>query len=384
MKVRHVTAAAGRMPRGEASQPASGIVGATLSLAASQVAAGCDVEVWGWNDLAPAAETMMGGIRTWTSPTWPWARFAHWDVRWLAPVWQHTLARPPADILHVHADPTMLSLPGARARLLHLHTPLPEPFPAAYRRLLHRAGCVVCCSHFVRARFLAASGYHAVRAHVIYNGAEPPPVDAGADRATAKPWAPPGQGIVILFAGAIVPPKGVHHLVRAFARIDSAVPGAQLHIAGSARLWAVPGGNLQGEAYEQEVRHLARGLNVHFLGDIPRSQMGAVYSAADIVCVPSVWDEPFGMVACEAMAAGKPVVASAVGGIPEIVVDGETGLLAPPGDETALAEAILALANNPPLRTRMGQGGRERAALFTWEASARKLDAIYDELLSRC
>ena len=77
--------------------------------------------------------------------------------------------------------------------------------------------------------------------------------------------------------------------------------------------------------------------------------------ASDIVAVPSVWDEPHAVVLCEAMAAGRPVVASRAGGIPETVVDGETGFLVPSGDERRLRDAILALATDTDLRERMGR-----------------------------
>lgn len=108
----------------------------------------------------------------------------------------------------------------------------------------------------------------------------------------------------------------------------------------------------------------------------------ALWKRAAIAVVPSVWDEPFGIVAVEAMAMGKPVIVSDVGGLAGIVVDGETGFVVPPGDADALAARIAALLDDPALRARMGAAGRKRAAEnYTWSAIvARHYPAILASL----
>ena len=93
---------------------------------------------------------------------------------------------------------------------------------------------------------------------------------------------------------------------------------------------------------------------------------------------PSIWPEPFGLVALEAAAAGKPVVASATGGLVDIVADGETGLLVPPGDSGALGVAMQRLAADPELRSRMGQAASRRAALFAPEVVVPKFERAYE------
>lgn len=87
--------------------------------------------------------------------------------------------------------------------------------------------------------------------------------------------------------------------------------------------------------------------------------------------------EPFGIVNLEAMAAGKAVLATRVGGVPEVVVDGETGILVPPGDPEALAEGIRRLAGDPALRERLGAAGRERARLFSWDVVTEQYLEVY-------
>lgn len=97
------------------------------------------------------------------------------------------------------------------------------------------------------------------------------------------------------------------------------------------------------------------------LGWVAHDQMPDLYARAAVCAVPSVWEEPFGLVAVEAMAAGRPVVANRTGGLTRIVADGETGLLAPPGDAAALVDALARLLDDPALRARLGAAGRARA-----------------------
>jgi glycosyltransferase involved in cell wall biosynthesis len=99
--------------------------------------------------------------------------------------------------------------------------------------------------------------------------------------------------------------------------------------------------------------------------------------------VPSIWPEPFGQVAIEAMASGKPVVASAIGGLSDIVLDGETGLLVEPGNAEALREALRTLLLDPVKREKMGMVGRQRARLFTVGVVADRIEQIYRELLNK-
>jgi glycosyltransferase involved in cell wall biosynthesis len=98
--------------------------------------------------------------------------------------------------------------------------------------------------------------------------------------------------------------------------------------------------------------------------------------------VPSIWPEPFGQVAVEAMACGKPVIASAIGGLPDVVADGVSGLLVEPGNVRALQEALRTLLSDPARREQMGMMGRQRARLFTVSTVADRIEQIYAELLN--
>ena len=113
------------------------------------------------------------------------------------------------------------------------------------------------------------------------------------------------------------------------------------------------------------------------------SELVKVYQSADIFVNPVIWEEPFGLVNIEAMATGLPVISSKVGGITEIVVEGETGLLIPPNNIQALVEAIERLLDDEKLRVKMGKEGRRRVErFFTWETHVNKLISLYNKMVS--
>jgi glycosyltransferase involved in cell wall biosynthesis len=384
--IRHVNATTGRLPHDPLNEPASGVVGAALSLAREQAMEGHAVELWGWNHERSGRTETAEGVSIWTSDIWPWARFGRWDLRWLMPVWKQAVLAQPVDVLHVHVDPNLLLLPKARVRVLHLQTPVPDPFPRAYQRLLGRADAVVCCSSFVRQSLLERADIDPGRTFVVHNGASPVTLNEGDRQRIRTQLDLVEQDVVLLYAGAIVPEKGLAHLVKALDRINGQCPRLKLLIAGGSRLWGTPDTIGAADSYEAQVRDSAVSLKPHirFLGLVPRTQMPALYTAADMVCVPSVWPDPHPTVVCEAMAAGRPVIGSAVGGITETIKHGKSGYLVPPGDEEALAAAITKLCANKDLRRKLGQTGQKSAQVaFSWQISARRLGMIYAALLER-
>jgi N-acetyl-alpha-D-glucosaminyl L-malate synthase BshA len=143
---------------------------------------------------------------------------------------------------------------------------------------------------------------------------------------------------------------------------------------------------LVGDGPEHErIRGLVRaaGLDewVQFLGE--RTDLPSVLCGADLFLLPSE-TESFGLAALEAMSCGVPVIASRVGGVPEVVIDGETGLLAPVGDVAAMAAHVVRLLADAPLRARLGAAGRRRAeTAFPLEATVGRYEALYRRLLER-
>ena len=121
--------------------------------------------------------------------------------------------------------------------------------------------------------------------------------------------------------------------------------------------------------------------HVTFAGSIPQQQLVNFYREADVFVFPSMWNEPFGMPIIEAMATGVPVVATRGGGIPELIIDGETGLLVERGDAKALADAIIRLLSDEELRKSMGKAARKRAIeLFSWERIVENLLNQYKKI----
>ena len=177
----------------------------------------------------------------------------------------------------------------------------------------------------------------------------------------------------ILFVGRMEKRKGFRYLLRAFAQIKSAVPNARLIVAGA-----------YGKKEREPLVRFARehGLrDVKFVGYISEEEKPRYYRSAHVFCAPSTGFESFGLVLLEAMAAGTPVVASDIAGYRTALTDGREGLLVPPQDPTALAQAIIGLLNDAERRRCMGEQGRMTASNYAWPKVARSTLDLYEECL---
>jgi glycosyltransferase involved in cell wall biosynthesis len=173
----------------------------------------------------------------------------------------------------------------------------------------------------------------------------------------------------ILYVGMLVPSKGVEILIRAFQRIRSVHPDVRLILIGSGYAEA---------RFRSMVQRLGLGQSVRFVPPMPQAQLAAWMRAARCLVLPS-FSEGLGRVVLEAMACARPVVGTRVGGIIELVVDGETGFLISPGDPNGLADHLLLLLNDPILADAMGARGRERStSLF----STQEYFSAYGNLVS--
>jgi len=181
----------------------------------------------------------------------------------------------------------------------------------------------------------------------------PGAVGAAADRSVS---AGPG-GVGVLFVGRLEARKGIDVLLEAAESLVVAHPDVRFTIVGDDALPAA-GGTTVRRQFEARA-HPAAKARVRFLGPVDDATLVALYEGCDLVVVPSRY-ESFGLMLLEAMMFAKPVVASAVGGMEEIVVNGETGILVPAGDVGALVEAIDALLRSPQRRVMMGTAGRDR------------------------
>ena len=277
-------------------------------------------------------------------------------------------ARP--DVVHthlVHAD--FHGLPAARlagvplaVSTKHGFNPFRNrrTFATADRTIARLADVHVAISAGL-ARYLAKhEGFDASAFEVVHYGIEPGP----------PPPAPPG-GPRLAIVGRLIPIKGHEVLLEAVRRARDEVPGLALEIAGDGPL-------------ETQVRATVTRLGlddrVTFLGRV--ALPGPVYERAEIVVVPS-FGEGFGMVALEAMERGRAVIASDVGGLPEIAAEGHTGMLVPPGDVEALARAIAELTGDPVRAAELGAAGRVRALQeFSQERCTGRIAALYGAALA--
>jgi len=176
----------------------------------------------------------------------------------------------------------------------------------------------------------------------------------------------------ILFMGRLCKEKGLDVLIRALPKIIQIVGPTLLIVAGSGNDQK----NLVDLVKEEKLEDLVR-----FLGFLSGEKKEAILQRSSLVVVPSRY-ESFGIILLEAMAYGKPVVASRIGGIPEIVRDRETGLLFEVGDVTGLADRIIELIEKPDLRKKIGDAGRKLAERYSWSVIADQTIALYQDCIN--
>jgi glycosyltransferase involved in cell wall biosynthesis len=244
-----------------------------------------------------------------------------------------------------------------------------------YRRVLLTADSIPCLSEAARRQFGGAE-----QALVIPEGV---PAEALARRPLPREQARaalrlPADAFVCLALGRLTTWKGQEVLARALAEPELRDAGGVGLVAGEA--W--PGEERHVQALERVRGELGLGDRLRLLGW--RDDLDVLYGAADVVCVPSTLPEPLGLVALEAAAASQCVVASDAGGLPEIVTDGETGRLVPPGDQWALASVLAELAADAEGRARLGAAAAaDVRRRFSAERMLEATQALYDRVLAR-
>jgi glycosyltransferase involved in cell wall biosynthesis len=169
-------------------------------------------------------------------------------------------------------------------------------------------------------------------------------------------------GDYLLFVGDLLRDKGIEILLRAYTGLSNPPPLVLL-------------GRKTSETPEEFPQ------NVHYLGSWPHEAIIEAWRRCSIALVPSIWPEPFGIVAIEAMASGKPLIASRIGGLPDLVVDNETGFLVTPGDPVALRLALQRLLMDGDLRERMGRAGKNKVIQFQARTVVPLIEQIYQKLI---
>jgi L-malate glycosyltransferase len=310
---------------------------------------------------------------------------ARWRVRELAP-----------DLVHAHyASSYGLwgALCGRRPLLVSVWGSDVCDFPRRgplQRRLLQW--------NLSRADVLCATSEALARETALYapTGAviERTPLGVDTDRFSPRPGGNRHEGVIIGTARNLRRTYGLDVLLEAVGRLKKSGVGCWVlgdrseHPAPDTQhltplsVW-IAGAGPEEAALKAQARRLGIGEQVKFMGAVPHERMPAFMWGLDLFVNPSR-AESFGVAALEAAASGVPVVASNVGGLPEVVADGETGLLVPAEDPAALAAALAGLIGDPARRRALGRSARERAvALYDWQACARRMEQLYEETLGR-
>lgn len=255
--------------------------------------------------------------------------------------------RLPATKLALHLENDPQTMDGSRT-------------VAERRELLRRLDAVYCCSRFVRGQFLEGVEDESGKTIVVYNGIAANPVAAPKER-------------IFAFVGRVIPVKGVVELVKAFALAAPQAPEWRLVIAGDD-----PDGLLSGPraAVAREREALAGRLTL--VGQVSHADAMALYARAEIAVVPSLWQEPFGRSAIEAMSNGCALIASARGGLAEIATG--VGEIVEPHDIAAFAAALRRVACDDALRRRLQAAGKEKAQEIF---DIRRVTATLDDARAR-
>ena len=313
-------------------------------------------------------------------------------VRAIGPMYYGLIRDLSPDVVHVHGvGLTPLAVQRASARIpaplvvtvhsLRGHVPDSTFFGRSVPSLFVPDALITVSKHLKTEA--ASYGVEESKIHVILNG-----VDRADFYPVSQEMARQKLGLaqdsrIVLLVAHLIERKGADIAVKALHRVLSRVPTAKLYLIGAAQDYTEP-------VWKEDLMNLPRTLGIEkdvvFVGDIPGHTDGLLnlwYNAADTVILPSR-AEGMGMVLTEGMACGKPVIGSRVGGIPDIVAHGSTGLLVPPEDPGALAEAIIETMTNDELRGRLAENGiRYVKQEHDWNVVAGRTQEVYADVIAR-
>jgi glycosyltransferase involved in cell wall biosynthesis len=279
------------------------------------------------------------------------------SLRFVGPaaLWARRRYRLPVPVIahHHHVDPNWLN-------------------PLIERRVIEASDLVVTDSEFSRRQLARELSVDTSHVAVVYNGIPRSLKPQPRDRGLAEQLDLKGHK-VLLFLGGLKRRKNLPLLLHTFSSIMA-------ELGDEVRL-VIAGRGSEDKALRRKARDLGIADKVIFAGYVPEADKVRFYNLADVYVLPSTL-EGFGRTAGEAMSCGKPVVATAVGSLPEVVADGETGFLAPLGDRRCFAKQIVTLLRNEPLARQFGEAGRHRVeTAFRWEMAARRLLDLYQHVL---
>jgi len=284
-----------------------------------------------------------------------------------------------------------------RFDVVHCHGLFPPDI--SYWALRYSSAPVVVTFHTVRRQLpgLVRSGFRTIFRRTIARIAAKIAVSQAA-RDWSEPWLPGPYHIIpngvdttrfrpdvpaaeclrdgrptILFVGRLDIRKGLPVLVRAMGQVLTAYPSARLVIVGSGP---------QRPSIQRLCTSLGIEPSVRFMGRVSHQDLPGYYSGCTIFVAPALSGEAMGIVLIEALASGRPVVASDIPGYNEVITNGRDGILVPANNPAALAQALIQLLDSPALRERLGQLARARAADYAWPLVAERIERVYQAVVS--
>ena len=291
-----------------------------------------------------------------------------------------------ADLVVIHNEPNLLLFlkknPSQKV-ILHMHNEhlSIRLFRPLYRRALKNVDEIVCVSDYICRSAVQHFPEYADKFTVVFNATDPQtfmPYGQQAIEQLQDKVAIEEDKIYLLYVGRLSAVKGVHVLIESFQQLHQLMPNARLIIAGSSFF--------EGAAktdYEASLVTLAKPVShaIVFTGYIPHAQLKYLYAAVDMVVMPSVWQDPCPLVVLEAMASGTCLIATSVGGVPEVLEHQINGWLVPPDDVNALTKAMYELAINPALRAKLSQCARDKILLnYDWSRLVAELEVSFTQI----
>ncbi len=288
------------------------------------------------------------------------------------------------DIVVIHNEPNLLLFLKKNPRqkiMLHMHNEhlSIEIFRPFYRYALASVDQVICVSDYIKRNAVQLFPEHADKFSVVFNATDPEvfkPYGQDALLQLQDIVTFEADKIYLLYVGRLTEVKGVHILIDAFTRIKRCLPNARLIITGSSFFQ-----DAAKTAYEQFLVELAKPVSEYiiFTGFIPHEKLKYLYSAADIIVLPSIWQDPCPLVVLEAMASGTCLISSAVGGVPEVVESGINGILVHADNVGSLTLAVLDALSEPEKMNQIGVAARNKIISgYAWE---RLTYEIEDQML---
>jgi spore coat protein SA len=262
------------------------------------------------------------------------------------------------DLIYVHNRPAcaaalapIAAKQGIRV-VLHMHNSILRANRGQIGAL--RKVPIVFCSDFLRKEAEAALPNHFEEMYVVYNGADPKKFRSNEGSRGSVP--------TVVFTGRIVPHKGVHVLLEAMQILENEGVDVRCQVVGGVRF-----GSSKSNKYTKRLNRMKPG-NTELTGYMVGDSVAELLRRASVFCCPSIWNDPFPLAPLEAMATGLPVVASNVGGLPEMFAYGG-GLLVPPNDPRALANALARLVKDEPYRAEVSLKARESfSSHYLWSS----------------